>query len=797
MTHVLRMSSGSVLPFDKPAQVSIGAQIKSIEAWAELTSFLQPVGELKNILSNHNLLQHCFSNLTPLHVKQLMPWYLEQCENVFNTWLVPLIEKMLSGLSDTPGIELINGVHNFIQTVGERLAIVNSTLVQLSSILDLYAGEKVHTSEPHNMRIPQLQSKLVEIMNTNVFLNGFEATDRVFFRYYDALFALVLKVKFPEEDDMEIEADLETINKLLEQAAKQNQTIKDLNWIDSLEHAFSEVAFSRIESEMTLGYQALVNDKLEHLDRLQIRSLEHFKNLVEISIPAWLKIILPKSPNLMNDWNQRIDFFMYERFGKMRAAEIFDIVVDFPDSVPALQDLKECLDKTDLNFVEGMVTRFSSRLLHPGARTSDIIESYINTIKSLRILDPTGVALQKIGGIIRRYLRHRNDTVRAIVTHMLDEDNMNMDMTEDYQENHTPDIDNGRNWSPAAVHFDPNKIGMMKTSKDIVSYLVNVFGSSDSFVNEYRQLLANRLLTRTKDFFNIDIETRNLELLKLRFGQHSLRNCEVMIKDLSNAKRFNNGVFHDFKELRETTVTIISKHYWPSTNTDQITWPTSIQERFKHFHEVYETRRKPRKLKFYPQLGSVELEIILNKNKITIDCSPFCASAMLHLVESHAGLEPLPLSQLSDKLGAKPALVTAKMLFWIKRGLVSEVHQFKEVAYSLPRNAAQEEEAYRRFMSMEFLEEDEKNTALESGVQNDIDTQSFEDHILGLLNNRASTFPGLYNTLKMWLQFGTSLSEDRLQSSLDKLVEEGKLDCVNGMYGKFRNVAGKVKRSAK
>lgn len=106
---------------------------------------------------------------------------------------------MLDGLAEAPDVELINGVHNFIQTVGERLAIVNSTLVQLSSIIDLYAaGEKYivrnaniiirtflflfETPEPRQNRIPYLQSKLVEIMNTNVFLNGFEPTDRVFFR---------------------------------------------------------------------------------------------------------------------------------------------------------------------------------------------------------------------------------------------------------------------------------------------------------------------------------------------------------------------------------------------------------------------------------------------------------------------------------------------------------------------------------------------------------------------------------------------------------------------------------------
>eukprot|EP00494_Astrolonche_serrata_P033429 UN33698 len=63
----------------------------------------------------------------------------------------------------------------------------------------------------------------------------------------------------------------------------------------------------------------------------------------------------------------------------MRIKEIFDIVVDFPESKPALGDLKICVDKSNLNFYDDMVACFTKRLLHPGARTTDIIDAYINT----------------------------------------------------------------------------------------------------------------------------------------------------------------------------------------------------------------------------------------------------------------------------------------------------------------------------------------------------------------------------------------------------------------------------------
>ena len=58
--------------------------------------------------------------------------------------------------------------------------------------------------------------------------------------------------------------------------------------------------------------------------------------------------------------------------------------------------------------------------------------------------------------------------------------------------------------------------------------LVNVYGSKELFVNEYRTLLADRLLSQYS--CDTEKEIRYLELLKLRFGDSQLHYCEVMLK---------------------------------------------------------------------------------------------------------------------------------------------------------------------------------------------------------------------------------------------------------------------------
>lgn len=60
--------------------------------------------------------------------------------------------------------------------------------------------------------------------------------------------------------------------------------------------------------------------------------------------------------------------------------------------------------------------RNRKRLLHPGAETRDVVSQYISTIRSLRILDPPGVLLHKVAEPIRQHLRSRADTVKCIVS---------------------------------------------------------------------------------------------------------------------------------------------------------------------------------------------------------------------------------------------------------------------------------------------------------------------------------------------------------------------------------------------
>ncbi|CAI5492277.1 unnamed protein product [Closterium sp. Naga37s-1] len=119
----------------------------------------------------------------------------------------------------------------------------------------------------------------------------------------------------------------------------------------------------------------------------------------------------------------------------VRTGQLFDIIVDYPDSTPALLDLKDCLENGgsmggeglgmggESSIVGGNVygrlvasfrTALANRLLTAGASTADILQQYVSAIRALRLVDPSGVVLEAVSEPIRQYLRGRKCVLRLV-----------------------------------------------------------------------------------------------------------------------------------------------------------------------------------------------------------------------------------------------------------------------------------------------------------------------------------------------------------------------------------------------
>lgn len=198
---------------------------------------------------------------------------------------------------------------------------------------------------------------------------------------------------------------------------------------------------------------------------------------------------------------------------------------------------------------------------------------------------------------------------------------------------------------------------------DIISILVNVYGSQDLFVNEYRTLLADRLLTQLN--YHTEREIRHLELLKRRFDENQLHYCEVMLKDVYDSKRIDGNIHSDTsynlqRELFPTSALILSAQFWPPFKEDwKLKLPTFVQNQLNKYVKAFETLKGNRTLCWKPHLGNVSLEIELKDRKLDINVTPVHATIILHFQDKSKETEVLGFVVVTFVV----VVVTLKMIY--------------------------------------------------------------------------------------------------------------------------------------
>ena len=162
--------------------------------------------------------------------------------------------------------------------------------------------------------------------------------------------------------------------------------------------------------------------------------------------------------------------------------------------------------------------------------------------------------------------------------------------------------------------------------------LVNVYGSKELFVNEYRTILADRLLAQLS--CDIQKELRYLELLKLRFGDSQLHYCEVMLKDIAESKRINQHIKQDvdyFEKEVPMSAMILSAQFWPTFKEEKCELHEEINLQMKEYTKAFEALKGNRTLCWKKHLGLVDIEVELPDRTLNVtNVSPAHATILMH-----------------------------------------------------------------------------------------------------------------------------------------------------------------------
>jgi len=592
-------------------------------------------------------------------------------------------------------------------------------------------------------------------------------------------------------------------------------------WLNKLE------VLERITSEPAL---VLVRDRIEqhvitkcggNFDKQYLSSLTEW---LDSKVVSWLEELFQlgtgnsKNIPMFSAHRDRLHYFLCETFGRTRIQQLFTIIVEFPESEPALIDLSECIDRVQelrKELVQALRAELEARLLHPGVDTNDILTAYVSAIRALHVLDPSGVLLDAVCDPVRKYLRHREDTVRCIVTDLTEK---HSELAEELVQPQPLSVDEGHGtdsdddvliaissisdnvitdwerWQPDPLDAATTACSSIRHGGDIISMLVNIYGTRDLFVNEYRQLLAERLLTKFS--FDTHRDVRHVELLKLRFGDSSLHNCEVMLKDISDSRRINARIMEE--KLAASTSSnliqhvpvnalIVSEQFWPprrlrETDTPLVL-PVPLREALDKFTSSFEVLKGNRTLNWKTHLGFVDIELELSDGKtLKYKASPAHATLIWHF-------ESCPrwtVKELASVAQMSAHDVRRRIAFWQSQRLLreeaSDTFVLVEDEAGGPNNGANS--------GLVMAVDDDDDDACESAVADARERREEElsvvwSYVVGMLTNLESLpLERIHSMLRMFAMQGpgSQVSQQDLRTFLDHKVKEQKLVYMSGVY---------------
>ena len=615
------------------------------------------------------------------------------------------------------------------------------------------------------------------------------------------------------DDSMDVDVDTELENNNLEDAEllqQEDQLYKSLailGWVTKqLRRPFREALHT-----VTMNViNELVASKYEEegiLDRVL-----QWKNTV---LMPWTFAVVGSDAYVKDQWEAQLEYAASECFVHVRMKELFDLVTEYPDSLPAVKELTVALNRTGRLWFQQVADEWRNalmaRLLHPGAETSQIIEVYINTIKVLREMDPSGELLQVVTQPVRDYLKGRSDTIRCIITSLTDEEHGGDLYEELRRQDAKPleevQLDEEDEEEPPTFDWEPppsilkrrgvitGQVGRVTSSSrrsgDILAMLVGIYGSKDLFVNEYRIMLADKLLNNLE--YDTDKEVHNLELLKLRFGEASLRQCEVMIKDVDDSKRIQTNIHSTLNSKpRESgpaavDAAIVSHIFWPALQREEMKYHPSIKSKLDEFSVEYVKLKNPRKLVWMKQLGSVELEVeayekdedgnLVSHTK-EVTCNPSQATLLAHFEDKSEWTS----GELSNETEMPEDLVRKRMGFWVNQRVVHAKRSGEFLLYSLI--SASEADAADH--SIQHDDEDQE-LAVSLGAHAEEEMKAYESYIIGMLSNLGHLpLDRIHAMLKTFVA-GSDHKYDKtpqqLAVFLQQLCKEEKLECSpDGLY---------------
>ncbi|KAJ3325129.1 WD repeat-containing protein 49 [Boothiomyces sp. JEL0866] len=485
---------------------------------------------------------------------------------------------------------------------------------------------------------------------------------------------------------------------------------------------------SSLVAELEKAIEMQISDNLE----ITNESLSPVLDFLHRRIMPVITAIHGKESLKSVSWQYRLVSLVYRSVGMNLSGFIFEIVREYPDSLPSLQNLYECLERSgeydDLKTTLNHAIR--SRLLIIDAKTQDILNIYLATKHSVNILKLQDKVKQDILNPIQEYLQTRADCSSKVILQILD----------------SSDPDNDEHMTEADIET-----------------LIDIFPSKAVFAKDYQTILSGQL-TSLSDY-EVDDQIRHVEMLKSRFGDVEMSQVSVMMKDVADSRRIHNHYNTKAKSENNFSTLIISRFFWPKFTHVDCEMPAILATNIKAYEASFEEIKASRKLNWIPTAGVVDLEISGESGPVSFQVTPLQAIIVMVFEK----VDEIELAEMESKTNCPIKQIVEAVEFWKTHNILDMIGNIIFSKQSIPKQRLKE--------LLKLNEEDgpQKSAMPEMTERMDM----IWPMVQGMLTNLGpSSTATIHQTLEMFKSeiFQYNLSEDELQSVLEFMVEQEKLE---------------------
>ncbi|CAO3649126.1 unnamed protein product [Mucor fragilis] len=364
----------------------------------------------------------------------------------------------------------------------------------------------------------------------------------------------------PNDNKEELEAHIQTFSIVCEQLNNLNLTP---NWTEILK----ETVQKRLQS-------------IDWEENADVSIVQIQLKWLHVLILPWLSHLIPKTDDIDSNWYKflrekiKAEHVLYEVIYQAKIPEIFDIVLNYPDTEFIIKDLHIIATKRGLleDLRDSLMREVRSRLLHQGASAVDILQYYIDCIKSVSIIDPSCDIMESIIELIESYLKTFRKDVTAGVVHLIrnaheytslqvkDDDIYVFKKSELNNEEMPLDEVVIKEDRPAQLRR------LQQKSKDSIAMLICMCSSLRDFIKGYSDRLGHVLLSTNS--YDTTEEIQRLELLKRNFPTDTFLRCDIMLQDVTDSRRLDTSVHLNNGINPNLHAIIVSRKYWPGGNDE-------------------------------------------------------------------------------------------------------------------------------------------------------------------------------------------------------------------------------------